>query len=110
MLARLRQARFVFAGPGSPSYALRQWADSLVPQVLKDKLSDGGCVVFSSAAALTLGLVTVPVYEIYKVGEAPRWLEGLDLLAATGLNAAVIPHFNNAEGGNHDTRYCYLGA
>jgi hypothetical protein len=54
--------------------------------------------------------VTVPVYEIYKVGEAPRWLEGLNLLAATGLNAAVIPHFNNAEGGNHDTRYCYLGA
>jgi hypothetical protein len=22
----------------------------------------------------------------------------------------VIPHFDNAEGGNHDTRYCYLGA
>ena len=22
---------------------------------------------------------------------------------------AVIPHFDNAEGGSHDTRYCYLG-
>jgi hypothetical protein len=27
----------------------------------------------------------------------------------TGLRAAVIPHFDNTEGGTHDTRYCYLG-
>ncbi len=33
----------------------------------------------------------------------------MDLLAATGLRAAVIPHYDNAEGGNHDTRFCYLG-
>jgi hypothetical protein len=26
-----------------------------------------------------------------------------------GLPAVVIPHYNNAEGGHHDTRYCYLG-
>src|SRR3712207_3885485 len=25
VLARLREARWVFSGPGSPSYALRQW-------------------------------------------------------------------------------------
>jgi hypothetical protein len=49
------------------------------------------------------------VYEVYKVGEEPRWLEGLDLLSATGLRAAVVPHYNNAEGGTHDTRYCYMG-
>jgi hypothetical protein len=112
-LARLRAGGYVFAGPGSPSYALRQWRDSLVPSILSDKVragGTGGCVTFASAAALTLGLATVPVYEIYKVGEDPQWLEGLDLLsAATGLRAAVIPHYNNAEGGNHDTRYCYLG-
>ena len=64
----------------------------------------------ASAAALTLGVVTIPVYEIYKVGEDPRWLDGLDLLGtATGLRAAVIPHYDNAEGGNHDTRFCYMG-
>ena len=64
----------------------------------------------ASAAALTLGVVTIPVYEIYKVGEAPSWLPGLDLLAAaTGLRAAVVPHYDNAEGGNHDTRFCYMG-
>jgi hypothetical protein len=66
-------------------------------------------VVFASATALTLGVATVPVYEIYKVGEEPRWLDGLDLLAEAGLKVAVIPHYDNAEGGNHDTRYCYLG-
>jgi hypothetical protein len=49
------------------------------------------------------------VYEIYKVGAEPHWLEGLDLLSIAGLCAAVVPHFNNAEGGNHDTRYCYMG-
>jgi hypothetical protein len=106
---RLRAAQYVFAGPGSPSYALRLWRDSVVPDVLRAKLRDGGCVVFASAAALTLGVVTVPVYEIYKVGAPPEWLPGLDLLSEAGLRAAVIPHYNNAEGGNHDTRYCYLG-
>ena len=109
MLAQLREARFVFAGPGSPSYTLRQWSGTLVPKVLAEKLQSGGCVTFASAAALTLGLFTVPVYEIYKVGEEPYWLEGLDLLSATGLRAAVIPHYDNAEGGTHDTRFCYLG-
>ena len=109
MLADLRAARYVFAGPGSPSYALRQWAGSPLPDILRAKLERGGCVAFASAAALTLGVKTVPVYEIYKVGEDPHWLNGLDLFAATGLRAAVIPHYNNAEGGTHDTRFCYLG-
>ena len=109
MLACLRTARYVFSGPGSPSYALRQWRDTLVPAVLAEKLSTGGCITFASAAALTLGVATVPVYEIYKAGEEPRWLEGLDLLGQVGLRAAVVPHYNNAEGGTHDTRFCYLG-
>ncbi len=65
--------------------------------------------MFSSAAALTLGVATVPVYEIYKVGMDPWWEPGLDLLSAIGINAAVIPHYDNQEGGNHDTRFCYLG-
>ncbi len=108
-VARLRAARYVFAGPGSPSYALRQWDGTAVAGALADKLVDGGCVTFASAAALTVGVVTVPVYEIYKVGQDPHWLPGLDLLSAAGLSAAVIPHYNNAEGGTHDTRFCYLG-
>ena len=109
MLAALRAAAYVFAGPGSPSYALRRWAGTPVPDLLAAKLRDSGCVTFASAAALTLGVATVPVYEIYKVGEDPHWLDGLDLLGVTGLSAAVIPHYDNAEGGTHDTRFCYLG-
>ncbi len=106
---RVRQARFVFAGPGSPTYALRQWAGTPIPDLLAEKLTTDGAVTFSSAAALTLGLATVPVYELYKSGDDPYWLDGLDLLSSLGLPVAVIPHYNNAEGGHHDTRFCYLG-
>jgi hypothetical protein len=108
-LVRIRDARLVFTGPGSPSYALRQWAGSEIPRLLAEKLARGGAVTMASAAALTLGRYTVPVYEIYKVGEAPHWLDGLDLLTPLGLPVAVVPHYDNAEGGNHDTRFCYLG-
>jgi hypothetical protein len=108
-VARIRGARYVMAGPGSPSYALRQWAGGPIPGALAARLSDGGVLTMASAAALTLGAVTIPVYEIYKVGEEPRWLEGLDLLSAAGLRAAVVPHYDNAEGGTHDTRFCYMG-
>ena len=108
-VARIRQAEWVFAGPGSPTFALEQWRGTPVPDAIAEKLRSGGAVVFSSAAALTLGAATVPVYEIYKVGVDPYWLEGLDVLGEVGLNVAVIPHYDNAEGGNHDTRFCYLG-
>lgn len=109
-IAKIASARWVFAGPGSPTYALAQWAGTDVPNLLADKLAHGGCVVFASAAALTLGRFTVPVYEIYKVGADPVWADGLDLIAPLlGPNVAVIPHYDNAEGGNHDTRFCYLG-
>ena len=70
----------------------------------------GGVVLFASAAALTLGTHTVPVYEIYKAGAEPHWAPGLNLVEAVlGFPAVVIPHYDNAEGGHHDTRYCYLG-
>ncbi|MBP1705992.1 MAG: hypothetical protein H6Q36_1731 [Chloroflexi bacterium] len=109
-VAHIRAAGYVMAGPGSPSYALRHWAGGPIPGALAAKLTSGGILVMASAAALTLGVVTIPIYEIYKVGEEPHWLEGLDLLGATtGLRAAVVPHFDNAEGGTHDTRYCYMG-
>lgn len=108
-LRRLADADYVFAGPGSPTYALHQWSATTVATLLADKLRTGGIVVFASAAALTLGKATVPVYEIYKVGENVRRLDGLDLLSVIGINAAVIPHYDNAEGANHDTRFCYLG-
>lgn len=109
-LALLGRARWAFAGPGSPTYALRQWEGTAVPAALADVVTRGGTLLFGSAAAVTAGTHAVPVYEIYKVGAAPHWVPGLDLLGAlTGLRAVVVPHYNNAEGGGHDTRFCYLG-
>jgi hypothetical protein len=109
-LARIGEARYVLAGPGSPSYALRHWAGGPIPAALEAKLAVGGMVTMASAAALTAGALTIPVYEIYKVGADPEWLPGLDLLGpATGMRAAIVPHYDNAEGGNHDTRFCYIG-
>ena len=108
-LRALSDADYIFAGPGSPTYALRQWAGSSVARIMIDKLTNGGIVTFASAAALTLGKATVPVYEVYKVGQDVQALDGLDILAAIGVNAAIIPHYDNTEGANHDTRFCYLG-
>ena len=98
MLARVAEARYVFAGPGSPSYALRQWLGTAVPDLLAAKLRDGGCVTLASAAAVGLGVCSLPVYEVYKVGEEPRWLDGLDLLSVTGLRAAVVPALQQRRG------------
>lgn len=109
-LALLGRARWAFAGPGSPTYALRHWRDTALPVLLSDVVRRGGTLVMGSAAAVTLGPLAVPVYEIYKVGTEPAWVEGLDLLGPlTGLPAVVIPHYDNREGGTHDTRFCYLG-
>jgi hypothetical protein len=109
LVARVGEADWVFAGPGSPTYLARQWRATRLPAVLRDRLARDGATVFASAAACTLGALTVPVYEIYKAGEAPHWREGLELLAGIGLDAVTIPHYDNTEGGTHDTRFCYLG-
>ncbi len=108
-IAKIRSADWLFAGPGSPTFALRQWKDTAVPIAISEKLQSGGAIVFSSAAALTLGRKTIPVYEIYKSGFDPYWVDGLDVLTAIGLPVVVIPHYDNKEGGNHDTTKCYLG-
>jgi cyanophycinase-like exopeptidase len=106
---QLRDAKWVFAGPGSPSYALKVWRETGVVQQL-EKVLEQGALIFASAAALTLGTKTIPVYEIYKAGEDPYWLDGLNILQKfTGLDAVIVPHFDNAEGGTHDTRFCYMG-
>jgi hypothetical protein len=108
-LTRLDEANYVFAGPGSPTYALRHWRDTGVRERLVDKVAQGGCVAFASAAAIGLGAYALPVYEIYKVGDDPSWTAGLDVLGEVGVRCALIPHYNNREGGTHDTRFCYMG-
>ncbi len=105
----LRNADFVLVGPGSPTYAVRQLQKTPIPEILVNNIQSGGCLVAASAAALTIGRFTLPVYEIYKVGQDIHWVDGLDVLTPFGLNLVVIPHWNNAEGGTHDTRFCFMG-
>lgn len=105
----LREAHYVLIGPGSPTYAVRQWRETPIPEILVSRVQAGGCLVSASAAALTVGRFTLPVYEIYKVGDALHWIDGMDILGHFGLDLVVIPHWNNAEGGTHDTRFCYMG-
>jgi hypothetical protein len=106
---QVREANYVFAGPGSPSYAVAQWLPLGLNEDLGTVLQTGGTLCFSSAAAATLGAFSPPIYEIYKVGTTPYWNEGLDLLGPFGLSCVVIPHFDNREGSNYDTSCCYLG-
>lgn len=109
-LDAVRHSDWLFAGPGSPTYALRQWRAAAFADAMADVHRRGGTLVFASAAAVTAGSHAVPVYEIYKVGETPGWVEGLGLVGrVTGWPCVVIPHFDNAEGQTHDTRFCYLG-
>ncbi|MBT9582547.1 hypothetical protein IV102_04305 [bacterium] len=106
----VRSSNLIFAGPGSPSYTQLHWSKSELPQIFIDKLhQEDSVVIFASAAACAVGALCLPVYEIYKVGADPHWLPGLEILSALGFAAVVLPHYNNTTGGNHDTRFCYLG-
>ena len=91
------------------SYAVQQWLPLHLSDDFNTVLQNGGTLCFSSAAAATLGEFSPPVYEIYKVGTAPYWNEGLGILSPFGLRCIVIPHFDNNEGANYDTSCCYLG-
>jgi hypothetical protein len=105
----IRESDWLFAGPGSPSYALKVWQELGVSPHF-DEVLINGTIVLASAAALTAGSHTIPVYEMYKVGEEPHWLPGLNLIERhTGMPATIIPHYDNADGANHDTRFCYIG-
>lgn len=108
-LAKIATGRYLFSGPGSPSYALAVWKASGVGEALAARLRAGATIALASAAAVTVGRMALPVYEIYKVGADPHWLAGLDLTGSLGLPMVVVPHWNNAEGGTHDTSRCFIG-
>lgn len=109
LVKRLENAGYLLVGPGSPTYMLKQLAESVLLESFKKIVLSGGCLAIASAAALTAGTQTLPVYEIYKVGEHLHWQKGLNLLSEFHLDVVVIPHWDNGEGGTHDTRFCYMG-
>ena len=110
-VASIRDANLIFAGPGSPTYAIRQWRDSPIWQAVVESFEAGADMLFASAASISLGRFAVPVYEVYKAGEDPFWAEGLDLMSELGMSLAIVPHFDDNSGGdNYDSRFCYMGA
>ena len=109
LLEPLTRADYIFAGPGSPTYAVRQLRDTLTWRLVQGRRQAGATLAFASAAALAVGTYVLPVYEIYKAGADLSWERGLDLFA--DLTLAIIPHWNNAEGGaGLDTTHCFMGA
>ncbi len=106
---QLKNADYFLIGPGSPTYTVSHLQQTDIPDIIIKRVESGACLTAASAAALTVGQHTLPVYEIYKVGQPLHWVDGLDILSHFGLNIVVIPHWNNAEGGTHDTRFCYMG-
>jgi cyanophycinase-like exopeptidase len=105
----IENASWVFAGPGSPTYNLKQWKRLGIDSKLNDLLNRGS-LVLASAAAMSIGNKVMPVYEMYRVGEDPYWVEGLNILEnALGFKGVVIAHYNNTQGGTHDTRFCFVG-
>jgi hypothetical protein len=103
-------ANYLFIGPGSPSYAARQLHNSYTWHAMRARHRLGAALCFSSASTLAASRYTIPVYEIYKVGEELHWKPGLDFFGAFGLNLVIVPHWNNNDGGaDLDTSHCYMG-
>jgi hypothetical protein len=108
-LAAIAQSNYILAGPGSPTYAARQWMRSPIFQAVGERWRAGAQLVFASSAAIAISRYVLPVYEIYKVGQELHWSEGLDLLGPLGFELAIVSHWDNAEGGTHDTSACFMG-
>ena len=110
ILRPLLDADCIFMGPGSPSYAVRHLTGTYAWDMIQARHRLGACLTFASSAAIAIGETAVPIYEIYKVGDDPHWIPGLDLLGPFGLRIACVTHWNNTEGGaNLDTSRCYIG-
>ncbi len=110
IIAPLYEADMIFMGPGSPTYAVRQLRGSLAWQALLARHRLGATIVFASAATVAASLYSIPVYEIYKVGEDPHWRDGLDFFGFYGLPLVFVPHWNNNDGGEElDTSRCFMG-
>jgi hypothetical protein len=108
--APLLRANFIFMGPGSPTYAIRQLKDSLAWDILRARQRLGATLVFASAATIAVGAFGIPVYEIYKVGLDVHAVPGLDFFADFAGPLSIVPHWNNTDGGaDVDTSRCFLG-
>ena len=110
VVAPLLRATAIFLGPGSPTYAVRQLKGSLAWEYLLARHRLGAALILASAATIAASTFVLPVYEIYKAGADLHWCAGLDIFGPYGLSLALVPHWDNREGGAElDTSRCYMG-
>ena len=110
IVAPILHANWLLLGPGSPSYAARQLRDTLALHMIQARHHLGATLMLSSSATLAFSTLTMPVYEIYKVGEDLHWKPGLDYFRQFGWPLIIIPHWDNSDGGEElDTSRCYMG-
>ncbi len=94
-------ARYIFSGPGSPTYAARNLQGTRALDCIVQAYREGATVMLASAAAIAAGSHTLRVYEIFKAGADLGWDDGLHLMPMLGLgiDPVIVTHWNNAEGG-----------
>ena len=108
--ATIREARFVFSGPGSPSYARRSGPRRRYRR--SSPKSWSAAVPSSSRARPRRHSAASRCPSTRSTRAAPTRSGYLDSTCSSslGVAAAVVPHWDNNEGSGHDTRYCFLGA
>ena len=110
IIKSLLYANMIFMGPGSPTYAIRHLKDTLAWDVIRARHRLGATLIFASAATISIGAHSLPVYEIYKVGQDVHVIDGLNLFQDFGVHLSFVPHWNNADGGvDLDTSRCFVG-
>lgn len=109
IVKQLRNQDYIYAGAGSPSYAVKHLRDSLAFKELVTAHKQGAVLCLGSATAVAMSRFAIPVYEIFKAGHDLHWLDGLDLFSLYGLNLTIVPHWNNKEGEDFDTTRCWMG-
>lgn len=110
-ITQIQTSDILFLGPGSPTYGIKHLKGSGVLRKIIDQVKSSATLILASAATITFSAHSLPVYEIYKVGEDLHWIDGLNLYKDIWKEVTIIPHFNNREGGEGlDTSHCYVGA
>lgn len=110
LLKPIERSNYIFLGPGSPTYTVKQLIDSKALGKIISKWEKGAALSLSSAATIASGKYCLPVYEIYKAGLDLYWENGLNFIHGLGLDLTFVTHWDNKEGGEHlDTRFCYMG-
>ena len=95
-MASVAGARYLFAGPGPRTYGCASGTGTAMPGDDRREAPEGQLRTRRADVRHRRGSHarrrTFPVYEIYKVGPEPHWLDGLDLLGeVTGLQPSSSP-------------------